>query len=361
MEILLGIGIAVVLGLAGVGLAALRVFRWAGRETRGDAYFGRPAAEREALKTEMHRRGRWIVGLCQTLSRWIRTPLPSFEFRGVRGPSPICSAERFEFAASYQPDERDVFVATQMKCGTTWMQQVVYETLLHGKGDLSDSGHVHMYATSPWIEASSSVSMENAPRIGPDGLRIIKTHLPVSLCPYSEKAKYIYVLRHPVACFSSTVDFLKMLGGPMTEDRDEFVKWYCSDRMFWRSWPEHAEGWWQWSEQHSNVLFVHYEEMLEDLPAAVRRVAGFLGVSLADAEVAEVARKSGFEYMKEHEGVFEMAPPTVFSAAGAFLKSGRRDREAEGAYAERQQILHFCRERLRGGSYPAAHFYSDLA
>jgi hypothetical protein len=65
--------------------------------------------------------------------------------------------------------------------------------------------------------------------------------------------------------------------------------------------------------------------------------------------------------MKAHEARFEMAPPTPFSGAGAFLKSGRRGRGEDVGSAERARILAFCRDGLRGSPYPAARFYPELA
>ena len=64
--------------------------------------------------------------------------------------------------------------------GTTWMQQIVYEIFYKRKGDLSDAGHRHLYAASPWIEAVDGVSMDEAPLHGAKGRRIIKTHLPAN-------------------------------------------------------------------------------------------------------------------------------------------------------------------------------------
>jgi hypothetical protein len=248
-----------------------------------------------------------------------------------------------------------------MKCGTTWMQQVVYEILSRGRGNLGDDGHRHLYALSPWIEAKSSVALRDAPRIGESGARLIKTHMPTLLCPYGEAAKYVYVTRDPVACFASGVDFVRMLAGPLVPGVPRMLAWYCSDRMWWRSWPEHVEGWWRWAEERPNVLFVHYEEMLDDLPGVVDRVAGFLGVALAPAEREAVVRKSGFEYMKANEEVFEMAPPSFLTEpGGSFFVSGRRERRSDVGPAERERILAFCRERLRAGRYPAARFYPEL-
>ncbi len=345
-----------------VAVALLLALRWLSRVTAGNAYFGLPLHERRALRDEVAKRFDRLSIVLRAIGALVRTMRPlSMIFQGVTAPRLACSPRTFAASSTFAPDHRDIFIATQMKCGTTWMQQVVYEVLMAGKGDLSDDGHRHMYALSPWIESYSSVSLEDAPRVGRREARIIKTHLPADLCPYDASAKYVYVTRHPVACYASCVDFIRMLAGPLVPPTDALLGWFCSERMWWRSWPDHVEGWWRWSEDRSNVLFVHYEEMLDNLPAVVHRVAAFLDASLSDEEKAEVVRKSTFEYMKANEEVFEMSPPTPFSGAAVYLKSGKKSRDKDVEEQKRQRILAFCRERLAGGTYPAARFYPDLA
>jgi hypothetical protein len=248
-----------------------------------------------------------------------------------------------------------------MKCGTTWMQQLVYEVLSRGRGDLGDAGHRHLYALSPWLESSYSVPLERAPRVGETGRRIVKTHFGADLCPLSDEARYVYVTRHPVACFASCVDFIRMLAGPLTPRLPDLLDWYCSDAMWWGAWPGHVDGWWREAQARANVLFVHFEEMLADLPGTVDRVAALLQTELAPDERAAVVHKTGFDFMKTHEERFEMAPPTPLAMEGSFLRSGRADRQSDVGAAERERILAFCRERLRGAAYPAARFYPDLA
>ncbi len=354
--------VALVVTLASLGLYLWMSFRWLRIETGGDRYFARPIARRRELKAQIARRARAFVPIVAALNRVI--PSPSFErkFRGVAFNPMICPRHTFEAATRYTPDSGDIFIATQMKCGTTWMQQVVYEVLSAGKGDLSDSGHRHMCALSPWIESGASVSMQAAPRIGSTGKRIIKTHFPSSLCPYSEAARYIYVARHPVSCFASCMDFIRFLAGPMAPSTQKFLEKYCSAEMWWQSWPEHVAGWWNWSIDRPNVLFVHYEDMLSDLGAQVDRVAAFLDTALAPDERSEVIRKSQFAYMKEREEYFEMASPTYFSmAGGSYFASGRADRDQDVGPAERERIMAYCRKQLAGSHYPLGRFYPDVA
>lgn len=362
MRVLLALVAVLLVALAALAVVFWRFHRWYLGETEGLAYYGRTAAGRRAFKDELRARSGFVLAVLRVVLRVrpLRT-FPSVVYEGVTGP-PQCR-EGFPRAAAHRPVAGDVFVVTQMKCGTTWMQQVVYEVLMRGRGDLGDDGHRHLYALSPWIEASTSVSLTDAPRIGPHGARVIKTHLPTRLCPFGPEARYVYVTRDPVACFASIVDFLEMMGGPLTPGRADLLDWYCSDRMWWRSWPEHVDGWWRWSCERPNVLFVHFEAMLADLPRVVDDVARFLDVALTDDERARIVAKSGFTYMREHEERFEMMPPTASSVRGRgrFLKSGRGDRKDDVVAGDRARIVAFCRERLRGAAYPAARFYPELA
>lgn len=358
----------VMLSIVALALAALAVhvavaFRFMIRETSGDRYFSRTLAGRRALREEMQRRGRWVVPILELATKLVGFKQPVMNYHGVTAPGQICTQELFRQAKEYHPRRGDIFVATQMKCGTTFMQQIVYETLCHGHGDLSDAGLRHMYALSPWIESNGAVPMERAARIGERGDRIIKTHLPTSLCPYSAEARYIYVTRHPFTCFASCVDFVTMLAGPFASTYPEMLDWYCSDAMWWRSWPEHVDGWWRWAQERENVLFVHYEDMLDDLDGAVGQVAAFLDVKLEPAERAEVVRKSDYRYMKEHEELFEMAAPSMLQdySGASFFQSGKKDRAQTLDAADRARIAAFCRERLTGSPYPLARFYPDVA
>jgi hypothetical protein len=337
--------------------------RWESRHTSGMAYYGKPLAERRALKERI----RWYSFLALPIVKLLalvnqkQATMPVFEYEGVCGPPTVSSPAIFARAKNYQPQPEDVFVATQMRCGTTWMQQVVYEIVNRGEGDFTDTGHGHLYATCPWIDASNSVSMENAPLVGKNPIRIIKTHLPTSLCPYSEQAKYIYVTRHPVSCFASIVDYNRTLLGPLMPTMEILVGWFCSDRMYWLPWPKHVAGWWQWAQNRKNVLFIHFEDMKADFAVVLDTVAGFLDYQLTADEKQRITEKCSFKYMKDHEELFEMSPPNMFSvAAGQFFASGRESRYQDVTPAIRQRILEYCRQSLNGSNYPAQQFYPDL-
>jgi hypothetical protein len=358
------VALAAALLLAASVIYLALYFQWEARHTRGMAYYGMGLSERRALK----RRIRWyslpvlpLVHLLARLGRK-RATMPSFEFEGVSGPTNVSGPEVFARAKAYAPKPEDVFVVTQMRCGTTWMQQVVHQIVTRGEGEFGAPGRQHMYAVSPWIDAVNSVSLDDAPLVGEPPKRVIKSHLPAQLCPYSEQAKYIYVARHPVSCFASIIDFNRSMLGPLLPPLATMAAWFCSDRMYWLPWPRHVEGWWQWSTSRNNVLFVHFEEMKSDFDTVRDRVASFLGYALTDQQRARVTERCSFHYMKEHEEFFEMAPPTMFSVAGGqFLASGKATRHEDVTPDIQDRIRDYCRQALRDSPYPVHRFYPDLA
>lgn len=340
---------------------------WVEVQRRGDRYFGRTLAERRRFVERLKWHARYVRPIFEAIARVKRLKhVPVMRYGRVTGPVMMSSKRSYARTVHYRPEAADIFIATQMKCGTTWMQQIVFEILHGGEGDLSDTGYRHMYAVSPWIETSptSSVPMERAPLVGPRRNRIIKTHMPAQLIPHSNAAKYIYVTRHPVSCFASCVDFIYKGMGPLTPTRDDMLDWFCSDDMWWMSWPDHVESWWQRSQQHDNVLFVHYEDLKRDLAGGIRQVAAFLDMPLTDAQLAKIVHKADFAYMSEHEEAFEMFAPNLFSVSTPenirYMQSGALDRHKDAGQTERERILAFCRARLAHASYPVGRFYPDI-
>ena len=350
-----------------MGIYLAMVLKWGDDRTVGTNYYGRPLAERERFKKSLATHATLLSPML-----WLNARMARFDFsrariqyKGISAPVGSCSVESFERAEKYLAAPEDIFVVTQMKCGTTWMQHVVYEILHRGRGNLVETGTA-MYAVSPWLEGRKSVSVQNAPIVGRERpSRIIKTHLPVILCPYSPSARFIYVARHPASCFASCVDFVQTNVGGMSPDMSTFESWfYSKDLMWWGTWTDHVLGWWRWSREQNNVLFVYFEDMKRDLPAVVREVAQFLGVAtLTDEEVASVSEKCGFKYMQDHQTSFEMQPPHILQSRGGakLFVSGSADRHKDVPKDVRMRVSGWAARELAGTGFPLDRAYPDVA
>lgn len=340
------------------------VLKWEDEQSVGLAYYGLPPAGRAAFKETLRNHARRLAPLIRLNARLAKVDFRKARivYQGVSGPSGSCSVESFAKAAGYTPRPEDVFVVTQMKCGTTWMQHVVYEVLHRGNGDIVATGKA-MYALSPWIEGRKSVPMEASVPLGTERpSRIIKTHLPASLCPYSGVAKYVYVARHPVSCFASCIDFVDTNVGGMSPELSAFEEWFTSpDLMWWGTWTDHVKGWWA-RRREPNVLFVYFEDMKKDLAGVVRQVAAFLGVApLTDAELANVVHKCGFAYMQEHQDHFEMHPPHILQTNAELFVAGTADRYKNVPAEIRGRVAAWVVQEMAGSDFPLAERYPDVA
>jgi aryl sulfotransferase len=356
------VGLALFLLLEWVGLGV--ALHWGQQQTLAGGYFLRPLAERRRFRATLRRQSRLLAPVLLVLRPFSRFDFArvSFRVRDVTGPWGNCAPQSFEAGMSYQPRPEDVFVVTQMKCGTTWMLHLVYQVLLRGKGDLVETGQA-LHAVSPWLEGNRTVPTGNAPVVGTDrAARIIKTHLPASHCPWSAEARYIYVARHPAACFASCVDFVAENAGPHPPSLTQFEAWFSSgEQMWWGTWPDHVRGWWDRADAHPNVLFVHFEDMKRDLPAVARQVAAFLEVApLLEHEVEAVTRQCSFGYMQEHAEAFEMHPPHLLAADARLFRKGTAERHLDVPADLRQRVGAWAAAAMEGSTYPLRQHYPDL-
>jgi len=340
------------------------VLKWEDEQTVGLKYYGLPLAERQAFKEKLRSHARRLAPIIRVNAKLARMDFRKarIQYKGVSAPSGSCSVESFAKAAAYDPKPEDIFVVTQMKCGTTWMQHVVYEVLHRGGGDIVASGRA-MYALSPWLEGRKSVPIEASHPVGAERpSRIIKTHMPRQLLPFSEDAKYVYVARHPVSCFASCIDFVDTNVGGMSPDLPAFVEWYTSpDLMWWGTWTDHVKGWWDTAQRERNVLFVYFEDMKQDLASTVRQVAAFLGVApLTDEEVAQVVHKCSFAYMQAHQDNFEMHPPHILQTNAELFVSGTADRYKNVPEEIRKAVAQRVAKDMEESSFPLRDRYADI-
>ena len=340
------------------------VLKWEDEQSVGLGYYGRTPAGREEFKRTLRRHARFLSPLLRLNAAGTKLDFRkiAFLYKGVAGPHGSCSEASFAQGEAYQATPADIFVVTQMKCGTTWMQHVVYEVLLRGQGRLVESGTA-MYAVSPWLEGRKSVSLDAAPTIGAERpSRIIKTHFPAQLCPALPAARYIYIARHPVSCFASCIDFVVTNVGGMAPGPEAFEQWYCSpELMWWGTWPDHVKGWWDRTARDGNVLFLYFEDMKRDLGATVQQVAAFLGLApLTSVELAQVVEKCSFTYMQQHQDNFEMHPPHILQTNAELFVSGTADRHKDVPQEIQARIARWSAEQMAASGFPLARAYPDV-
>lgn len=223
------------------------------------------------------------------------------------------SAEGFAHAKAFTPRADDVIVSAYAKSGTTWMQQIV-----HGLRTGGDMNFGEITDVVPWIELAFDVGWDivGEQKAKP---RTYKTHFDYGVMP--KGGRYIWVVRDPK---DTAVSFYNFMNGWILEQDavsiDDFVQEFFLERPSPRGYWSHLVGWYN-ACATDDVLALTFEDMKEDLPGAVKQVAGFMGC--ADAAVIDVATKQAhFSFMKAHERQFDDHPLAQGRCAALRLPEG---------------------------------------
>ncbi|XP_044062569.1 sulfotransferase family 2, cytosolic sulfotransferase 3 isoform X3 [Siniperca chuatsi] len=217
------------------------------------------------------------------------------EYHGLHLPLEAHSMESLEYAQNFSVEDTDVFVVTYPKSGTIWMQEIL-PLVLNG-GDLTPIQTIPNWDRVPWLE-------EKRLAVVVDQLaspRALVTHFPYHLMPpsfHTSKAKVIYVIRNPKDVIVSSYYFHQMAGfldDPGTFD--EFINKFLEGRVMFGKWTDHVKGW-RHTELGDRIMYITYEEMLQDLPAALGRISDFLGRHLSEETIQKIAQHCSFKNMK---------------------------------------------------------------
>ena len=202
-----------------------------------------------------------------------------------------------EKGLAFQPCPTDVIISPYSKSGTTWLQQIVHGLRSGGSMDFEEISSV-----VPWIETAGAIGIElDAPQEGP--FRAFKSHLDYSRVP--KGARYIVSLRHP---YDVALSFYHFMEGwffePHTITLSEMVQSDMLVREAGRSYWGHLASWWR-QRQQPNVLLLTFEAMKADLPAAVRKIAAFVGIDLDPELERTVLAQASYSFMREHVHQFD--------------------------------------------------------
>ena len=221
----------------------------------------------------------------------------------------------------------DIFVSTFSKCGTTLAEQIVLLLLNGGKVEelnplhkntLDNSGRGATVASGKkavgkiWTEmavvdgltdekkTSSNDANTNKSCMGEDKgrmtlsqfnslpePRVLKTHAPPSLFLDSDQkiAKVLYVTRNPFDACVSCYYHPKVGVSPAScgMDFDAFCKLWLSTKVEFGGWIDHTKGWREEylnSYTDSNMLWISYEELVNQPVESVTRIANYIGVDI---------------------------------------------------------------------------------
>ena len=205
----------------------------------------------------------------------------------------------------------DIIIATNLKSGTTWVQQIISQLLFNGEEGLPVAD------MSPWLDLRIPPKEVKLPEVEKQThRRFLKTHLPIDALVYSPKAKYIYIARdgrdvvwssynHHASANDLWYEALNetpgLVGPPMERPTDDvrqyFLDWLEKDGYPWWPFWESIKQWWD-IRHLPNMYLLHFQNLLDDMEGEIRKIAAFLEIPIDESKWDEIVEHCTFKYMK---------------------------------------------------------------
>jgi aryl sulfotransferase len=231
----------------------------------------------------------------------------------------------------------DTVVTTSIKAGTTWMQRIL-SLLVFGPEPL----RAPLVELSPWVDAAwqGPIGPVASALEAQQHRRFVKSHLPFDALPFDPEVRYVYVGRDTRDVFMSLfnhysgyTDLMYQLLDAADPEADPMPRCPDTPRALWSDWMTRGsfdwedDGWPFWSHHHHaasywehralpNVLLVHYNDLLADLPGEMRRVAAFVGIDVPEPDWPRLVAAARFDAMKR-EATAGPSPLSLVFEGGA--------------------------------------------
>lgn len=234
--------------------------------------------------------------------------------------SPLLNSEYWDLI---RPCDDDIIVASAYKAGTTWVQTIVANLIFQG-----DELPAPVMEMSPWVDRyrygvpfSATLHVLNAQT----HRRSLKTHLPLDGLRFFPQCKYLVIGRDGRDVFMSLWNHHNNYSDAAIEGihkagEELGIPWPETSkdmRTFWREWltrsyfPWENEGFPYWSMFHHhatwwnyrhlpNILFIHYNDLLDDIRGQIKRVADFLDIPIDASNWPRILKNVSFKDMREN-------------------------------------------------------------
>ncbi|XP_053327443.1 sulfotransferase 1B1-like [Spea bombifrons] len=252
-----------------------------------------------------------------------RPPIKVVDGMPILGPF----AENWENVKTFQARAGDLVICTYPKSGTTWMSEIV--DLIFSGGDAQKTQRDAIYLRVPFLEFAAPGMPSGTEALNRmESPRVIKSHLPVELFPetfWEKNCKVIYVARNAKDVVVSYYHFYRMaVVHPEPGTWEEYLDAFMQGKVAFGPWSSHVKGWWEVRRQR-DVLYLFYEDMLEDPKREIQKVAEFIGKELSEEVLEKIHQRTSFQAMKDNPMAnYTTIPSSVMDhSISPFMRKGR--------------------------------------
>ncbi|KAL4559336.1 hypothetical protein LXL04_031474 [Taraxacum kok-saghyz] len=188
----------------------------------------------------------------------------------------------------FKSQSTDIFLASFMKSGTTWLKALMFSTLNRHLYSFSDHFLLHHgpHSTFPLLDFETHPITDFTQLPAP---RLFATHFPRTLLPpLITSCKIVYLCREPKDVLISKWHFMcKLRPKDMPPlSLEEAFELFCAGISDYGPFWEHVLSYWRASlENPEKILFLKYEEVKKQPEVVVRKLAAFMGKPFTAEEV----------------------------------------------------------------------------
>ena len=247
--------------------------------------------------------------------------------------------------SSFPFRDDDIIIASTIKSGTTWLQQIIAQLIF--KGEFNKK----MNNVSVWLDTLRDFNEKEIIELveKQEHRRFLKTHSPASIVlnNRNKNTKYIFITRdfrdvvwsfynHYINSkyvirenndFTNSVKRMRNCSNPLefwniTMENLDFFKKCNNYKIIWsyfhtiKTWLEH--------KNNDNILILHFNDLKHDLNSNIDKIADFLGYEYDEDIMKTVYKKSTFEWMKRNSK--KCAPLPFKNNFSSFINKGTNKR-----------------------------------
>ena len=244
------------------------------------------------------------------------------------GPFGYVVSSRFDVEAVKNLNVRqdDIFVVTPAKCGTTWMQEIVW--LMNNDVDVEEAKKVGQFYRFPFLEVGFALAKEEEDEYPAEDAeknfenvrafmkfsyeyvekmespRFIKTHAPLCMLPDGilEKCKVVFVARNVK---DATVSFYHHWALRFEDEGLDFKKFsdLCMNKMhtYTPMIPMILEAW--NARNHPNLHFTTYEALKADLHGELEKLQKFFNLNLSPEKLEMLKNHVSIDNLRHTDSV----------------------------------------------------------
>lgn len=198
------------------------------------------------------------------------------------------------FGGKFRPDaERDIFLMTYPRSGTSWLSCIATELLYH-RSPQSLTEIISLVPDAHVLMRESKVPLASR--------YLIKSHFQFNSAPFGPYRRVIYLIRDPHEVLFSYYRY-ECFVSHYSGNLKQFATDWSAGRIWPCSWQEHVNSWLapQVPPSSFELTLLRYEDFVTDPVGQTEIFAKLLGVEAERSRIEQIVADTSFDAMRARE------------------------------------------------------------